>query len=550
MGLTGGVLDQGRRLVRRQLSWARSQPLVKWWLNELGIEQFGHSTLIWLVEDERWHTRVTMRNYFSLSYGIPRPVYRFQLFGPDGDRLGEWSCTARPDETLVIDSRQLSASLGLRPPFQGTLAAEVKDRRLDPPRFLRANVDYYDDMGFITTVHDQGRFTRRTRRDVQSLVYVREDDEFETSVVLHNWYRYRRDPREYVARATLELLNSRGASRTAPAPPIPACGMRVVKVRDLFPDAAAFLGGEAGGLRIHANIPMGRSIPILRSRRTGAFAVNHTTGDNDPTIYTRELLPSRPEEPGLWAPVWSSFVQENDRMSTTFSVFNNWLPRGTYSLDIRLFGADGGLVRTIPGIVSLGPGETRVLEMGRLLRGEGIPLPFSGSIEARIAPPQGQALLPAPGMLQVDTIWATPVNMSQSNNQSLWYANCGRGPAHYLSPRRTKMFGRVVADQDFETLVCLINPSSEESYKVAANVELTVTDGSGARRQTAHLRVPPHGSTWTLLEEVFPNLRDFLAESRGVSSILVIEPNVKLIGYLGVRHRLTGALGIDHLFGG
>lgn len=537
-------------LLRGPARWAMTQDWFKNWMHNLGIRTLGHSTLLWFREDEACHTRATMRNYFSLSYEISNPTYSLALYDPDGNRLAEWKRGVKPDETLIVESRELIDRLGIGRPFEGTLAVEVQDPKLDPPRYLRANVDYYGQDGLITTVHDQGRLIRLTRNDVQSMVYVREDNDFETGVVLQNWYRYRCRPTEYMAEPRVELLNSRGERRMAEVPKIPACGMRFVPLKELFPNASAFLGGEAGGLRIHSNIPMGRSISVMRSKKTAFFSVNHTTGDNDPAIYIRELLDARSSPTDVWAPVWSSFVEESDSTHTEFSFFNNWLPRGSYLIDIRLFNQDGKMMSFIPGVLTLHPDETRVLPMAKILSMERVALPFRGSIEARIVPKNEQEQLPGPGMLQVVTLWSTEASITQSNNQSLWYANSARATPHFLSPGRTKIFGRIVANREYETFLSLIYLCSEEAYGSVSDTEVIVTDVSGARRQFRRISVPQHGSIWVNLEDLFPNLRDFLSESNGISSVLIVDPRVKLIGYLGIRHKSYGTVGIDHLFGG
>jgi len=526
-----------------------SQQTVRNWLHELGIRPMSHSTLLWFREDPTCHTRVTMRNYFSLNYGIPNPEYTFALHDSDGTRLVSWVHTARPDETIVVDSAVVCRKFSLGHRFEGTLIAEVQNRRLDPPRFLRANVDYYNEAGMITTVHDQGRLARTPRRDAQSLVYVRHDSEFETGIVLQNWYRFRRSPREYFAEAEIELLNSAGAKRTAAAPRIPGCASRYVSLAELFPDAIDFLGGRVGGLRIRSNIAMGRSIPVVRSRTTGFSAVSHTVGDHDPQVYQRDVVKAATPD-DRWAPVWCSFVAETDDVRTEYSIFNNWVPVATYNVDLRISDAAGVLRAKLPGALQLKPDETKVLRMREVLRSAGVNLPFHGTVEARLVAVDNQEVMPGPGMLQMNTVWTSGGALTQSNNQSLGHLNTTFTDAHYLSPRRTKMFGRVISNQDHDTMLSLMNPSSDELYDRASKTEVTVNDASGTRKQSVSLTIPPHGSVWVSLDELFPNLSDFLSESHGVSSILVIDPTVKLTGYLGVRHRATGATGIDHLFGG
>src|SRR5437867_692148 len=156
--------------------WALSHQWIRRWLDEFGIRPLSHSSLIWLRETGEHHTRVTLRNYFSLNYGIPEPEYRFRLHDGDGQCVADWRRVAHQDETLIIDSEDLVSRFGLGCEFEGTLVTEVRHPALDPPRFLRANVDYYSDDGQITTVHEQGRLVQTPRPDAQSVVYVREDE--------------------------------------------------------------------------------------------------------------------------------------------------------------------------------------------------------------------------------------------------------------------------------------------------------------------------------------------------------------------------------------
>jgi len=545
------VLSSMRQgVLKAPADWAVSQPWIREWMADLGIRPIGHSTLLWFKEGPGDHTRVTLRNYFSLNYGIPNPTYSFVLHDADGTKVVHWEHTAGPDETLVIDSAEVVRRFRLGQLFEGNLAVEVQHPKLHPPRFLRVNVDYYNDEGLISTVHDQGRLVKSPRPDAQSLVYVREDAEYETGVALQNWFRYKRRPSEFMAEATIELLNAAGESRAASIEPIPACGTRYVRVADLFPGAAAFLAGEPGGLRIHSTIAMGRSIPVVKSRRTGLYAVSHTVGDHDPSVYSRDLIKCSAIGVDEWAPVWCTFVEENDAVQSEYSFFNNWLPRNTYTLDVRIFDDGGRLRALVPQAMTLRPMETRIFRMAELLPVHGIAIPFRGTIEARIVPRTDQDEMPGPGMLQANTIWRTPGGMTQSNNQSFGHLNSPRAVGNLLSPKRTKMFGRVIATDRYETMMSLMNPSSEVGYEGVSDTELLVCDASGTKRQSQRLRIPPHGSIWVNLSEVFPNLEEFLEGSRGISSVVVADRTAKLTGYLGVRDKQHGTMGIDHLFGG
>jgi hypothetical protein len=380
-------------------------------------------------------------------------------------------------------------------------------------------------------------------------VYVREDDEYETGIVLQNWYRYRRNPGEYLAEAQIELLNHIGDRRVADTPAIPACTSVYIRLADLFPDVRAFMGGRIGGLKIHSNIAMGRSIPVVRSRRTGFAAVSHTVGDHDPAIYTRELVSSTTQG-DAWGPVWTSFVEESDSIHTDFSIFNNWLPRNVYDIDVRLFDSMGVLRGKGIRAIRVHADQTKLVSMSRLLGELGMSGPFRGIIEARLSPRLDQAEMPGPGMFQVNTVWTFGSALSQSNNQSLGHVNTASAVPHYLSPKRTKMFGRVVSNERYDTVLSLLNPSSDEHYTRMSETDITVFDASGTRQQSKRVVLPPHGSLWVSLDELFPNLPDFLSESAGVSSLVVIDKTLKLTGYLGVRDRVRGTMGVDHLFGG
>src|SRR5205807_8177396 len=101
-------------------------------------------------------------------------------------------------------------------------------------------------------------------------------------------------------------------------------------------------------------------------------------------------------------------------------------------------------------------------------------------------------LRPGPGMLQVNTIWVSDGGLTQSNNQSFGELNTPRVTGGLMSPRRTRMFGRVIADDRYETMLSLMNPSSDEQYATPSQTDVTIYDASGTRRQTRRLNIPPH----------------------------------------------------------
>ena len=112
------------------------------------------------------------------------------------------------------------------------------------------------------------------------------------------------------------------------------------------------------------------------------------------------------------------------------------------------------------------------------------------------------------------------------------------------------MFGRVVSNDDCETWIALINLSSDEDYSIHSCTKIAVTEASGDKRLDRAVQISPHGTFFTNLDEFFPELGKFLQKSGGLSSLLVVDKQVKLIGYLMLRNKHSGAIGIDHLFGG
>ena len=160
-------------------------------------------------------------------------------------------------------------------------------------------------------------------------------------------------------------------------------------------------------------------------------------------------------------------------------------------MDIRVFDAGGELRAKIPEALTLCPDETRVLVMARVLASVGIGEPFRGMVEARLSPRRDQAVMPGPGMFNVNTLWSAGGAVTQSTNQSLGHANSRCATPHFLSPKRTKMFGRVVANQDYETMLSLMNPSSEEGYATPSDTKIEVRDASGARHRYSTLVIPP-----------------------------------------------------------
>jgi len=530
--------------------WLLGRPWARRRLHRLGLSPLGHSSLAWIRDDGVFHTRAVFFNYFAMNYKLAESEYRFRLFDRDGACLGAWQQRARPNETLVVESREVLDRLGVRPPFDGTLGAEVQHEALFPPRYLRANIDYYSDDGFVSTVHDQGRYVRLPTTTSQTLVHVLEDEVHETAVVLQNGYRYRRDPREFMATATIDLFNRQGDKRTAAVAPFPACGMRYVRLRELFPDAPSFLGGEAGGLRIRSNAPIPRTIPVIHNRVTGDYSVNHTGGDSATDLSPRHVLAERSWPAAVWAPVWSGLVEERDDFHTAFSIFNHFVPRDVYAVDLRLYDNAGKLIKTLPEIVTFGPNETRVLTMEPILREHGIAPPFRGTAAMRLTPKSDGRPMPGDGMFKVNILYFNDRSLALHNTQDYLVLNSLREAHTLSSPRRTRIFGRVVENDIQETLLGLTNFSSDDDYDVVSDTEIIVFDAAGERSLKARLSIAPQTSALVGLRDLFPTVGAFLASSAGVSSALVVDSKVKIHGAVVLRNKLTGGLGADHLFGG
>ena len=507
------------------------------------------SCACWMRETGTFHTRVTYRNYFSANYKIPNVTLTLALYGADGTQAGTFDHPLGPDETLVVEGRDLLKRFGLAAPFEGNLFASTMQKGLVPDRVMRANVDYYDDGRFISTVHEQGKYLDYTRDDAQHQLHVYEDADHATSIVVQNCYRWRHSPADHTSRVRIEVTSSDGRSRDAKAAGIPACGAREIRLGECFPDLPEFLGGRVGSARIFSDVPIGRCVGIIRTKSKDSYSMSHSVGDDLEGYYRRDVVSAGDLPPSIWAPILPSLFVRRDWINTRSVFMNTLAPEGVLSLDVRLHDHEGKLVIEVPAALVLQPRASGTLELDDLLARAGRTGDFTGSAEFRCTPSPERKVYPT--SIKTDTEYVAGPHLATTANESFRYLNSKANTVHdfQVNPRRTKMHSRVIAKPGCETWLLIVNGSSDVDYATPSNTQLLLYRPDGKEKLEKALSIPGHGVHFAPLSELFPNVVDYLAPC-GTTTMVIADKDVKLLAFHVTRDTASGAIAVDHFFGG
>jgi len=513
-------------------------------LARLGLEEKSlHSCICWVCEDRNFHTRVFLFNYWSETYGVSDVMYELSLHDRDGRQVHSWETPMRPKETKCVDVAAVVGELRIKTPFEGNLI--VRTRNLASRRWvqIRANVDYYGD-NFVTTVHDQGWLMNYKMRYAVSVAPVVDNELFETSLVLLNCFDYRQDSNELVSRPRIQVLGPEGErSAWKHLPPVKACGARHIEINQAFPSLRKMLRGQQGALRL-SGVNLGRPLFFIREKKTGQCWVDH--GFHDQTIPSRILSRTTRQITG-GGPILTALALEGENIHTRYTFFNNLGFTFDYNLRLCLFGADGEKILDIPNLHQWGPYETKVVHLRDLLNGRRLPDRFVGHIRVSLAEDSKHRFYPM-SFYVVPELFNSEANQGWALGNALY--NSGLRRKYLFEPPRTRVFSRVVLNEEYKTSVFLINASTRFDYRQQANPVVTLFDGSGSHSMETQLTIPPHGSVLFDVEEVFPGARQFLEKSDGVGQIGIQDKSARLSGGHLLGHRSGGVPAIDHLIGG
>jgi hypothetical protein len=231
-------------------------------------------TLIWGREDESFHTRVSIFNYYSLLIE-DRPVtstahiYLFdesgrevahatQVIGP----LGQWQCGL----SSLIDRFQGSIGVQLVPDFLPPL----KHQKYLGTLFFAT---YWDDKGHADFTHETDRMRYGDDHRVQyEPTVIPSSPSLETSIIVQNSY-FGADPSECDKVFHVDLRRSDGTSIFRKSFTLEPRASVVLDLNELVPDVHRVLAGKPGSVHVS-----GRHInqPLTWSRHaSGDFNIHH-----------------------------------------------------------------------------------------------------------------------------------------------------------------------------------------------------------------------------------------------------------------------------------
>ncbi len=499
-----------------------------------------NSSFCWIKEGEGISTVMYVYNYWVENYGIPRVRLRWTLFDEAGRRRGRGRRELRVDETAAIAAADLLREANVTGPFEGNLVFELTHPRLRPGLPVQVLGEYRAADGTMSCVHSQWGFYERTRPKgaAGGHIHVFSDDTYETVIISQNCSRSQRarDLRANAPRVT--FYNAGGDARAVTMPSIPPCGFAHYMLRDVVSDGDRFLSGGSGNARVEMATPSIRTFHYHR-RRDGSISVNHAAGDyasrpDRVTPALRETFDRFGRGPLAIGPAW-----EGDGVSSRYVLHNNYVPIGSYAFDVHLYDVDGGLKLHRPAYVVLDPRQTRIVSLAKLLKEGGLVSPFRGSVQFALSL-RSDAIL-CPSVFQLVT------ELSAGGR----IAGCDAGSDVFnAAPQRTKIFARALETSDYETWVCVANPSSDPCGGRPSTTTVSLITADGRARLTASVAIPTQGALFQPLHAVFSEAAAFLDRTGGIGLLKVRDVTTRLYGYHIVRHRTLGSVAIDHLIGG
>jgi hypothetical protein len=503
-----------------------------------------NSAMCWVKEDDDHSTVAYLYNYWLDNYKVPRVLVRYTLFDAEGAVVAEGEFPLEADASARVRAGDVLRAAGRTGPFEGNLVFSLRDRRLASERVVQFNVDYMS-RGSVSTVHGQGHWVDYRRPSAYSHFHLVENAAAETWVVLQNPFRYQNSPYEMEIRPEIQVFNRTGDRLSAEAGPVPACGSQAVSLARLFPGLANFLDGGDGAVRVLSPVTLCRVLFYHVDKASGRWSVNHATRDEEGAPLMGADLSGRVG----WGPSVHMLLMHGADWSTRYVLQNHALD-GPLSLDIRVWNAEGRFVLEKPGAVVLPLHGTKVVTSGELLAAQGS-ADFQGHVGFSLTP--GSSGSGFPYVLNAiqelchrgfEAATAVGSDIFNSRVPSMPFPVEWIGAFH-----STKTFSRVVEDEENETWLALINPSSDPGYSSPSRTTLFLYDKTGTRILKKDLTVPPQGSVVGRLKTFFPDLASFLKPD-GFGALKVRDRQSHLFGYHILMNRRSGAVAADHLFGG
>lgn len=486
----------------------------------------GYTTAMhFLKANADWNTLITIYNYWTWLYKLQGITVEVRFVDNEGRVAVSREVHVPPHGSAVVDARAWLEGMD----FEGEAVFVMKAEGLFPENPIQLIADYVH-KDSISSVHGQGGLVDYDFSQRLHMIAVREHDGWRTSFDVKNHHIQIRSE-EPVA---VDLYDEKGRSLRATIPvPAPGAGRRYF-VDEVFPEAASFLRGRAGHLRVTSPYKMHRIFYMQEHAGTGAISVNHGTVEHNHNYPEWSGIPGDVYRELGCAPVSVGPVVEHAGMTSGLTVINTMgPPEAPRRVTVDLFPGEGAAEPQLALEFELVPGESRTIDFADL-----VPEGFLGHARVwlrhrddREAYPRQVDCIPyvrRHGFEAATHVGSGAFNLAQDND--------------YFRQLKTRIFARL---QRGRTQALLIYPTCGHASPEASDTQVTLLRPDG-QSMSAQVSVPRNGVLRLDVPQLFP---DYDGQDE-VFTLRLEDRTVRLIAFHLTEHPGSGALAMDHFFGG
>lgn len=514
------------------------------WAGRLGY-RFHRSTMLWFVEDGSTHTRAALLlPRLKVDFeGVRAVDLEFRLFGKNGATvLRKKLESVGLEEVFVVDSRRPPEWLVFPKPFEGTLLVELTLRCPEseiakrPGLFSATHtyIDYYSEGRFVATLHDYSAFLPdQFQRADLGMIPAYCDPAKETFVIVHS-------AEAGIGSRDLRVLlkNSAGETRAAALPALKPFSVRRIFVSDLFPDAAAFLDGKTGQVTIEGVFRqiLTRVAYGVADRIGGGFSLDHCFYHSQALKHRLSKAGRQKIPKGHFNPF---FVIDDGDLATSALLFDSAEGVDGRPVDLLIYDAQGRLVVSEAPFVQLQRDRVCRVDVRDILRKNGVAGTFTGHAELLYhASPEWESY---PTDLAVCVEYVSGGKFaSVIFGAGLW------NPPEPSSNRNYRSINRVICDDAQTTYIAISNCCYD--YDRCKEAELTLSlVARGAPAAHVRLSIPPNGTVFRAVDDLFPAAKEILAASGGAGLTLTSDINCLVLTHLFLtQDRASKAVSAEH----
>lgn len=504
-----------------------------------------NSSFCWVKEDEEFSTVLYLYNYWSENYKIQEPVLNLTLLDSAGKDYGVLKVRLLPDETRAIPVSELMQSLGVSKPFEGSVLAMISEKGLVENRPFQMNVDYFYAGGKkVTAVHSQGGFALLPDGEIQTSFHISADPKQDTFLIVRNSLNGDGFNKKTFS-PVITLLNHKGEQLQAKGPSIAPKQVVRISVKNLFPQAEDFLESKPGNAEIRLGAKVLRNMFYIYDEQIKTYCFNHAT-EHKTADTTRYFTPEQVQLMGI-GPVGVNWVLDDGSLHTRLiPCINLCEGEKSYYLDLAAFYPDGSLALSEEKVSKVSKGEVPVIEFPRLLKKHKVRIPFEGTF--RLSIHHSPEIKKYPSGFSYITEYYDKARWTAIQFDSGLF----NMPNYNLAKefQTTKVFSRVIYNNDFYTSIGLVNPSGETGCNRISNTNVRLLNAKGDVVGEKTIQLPTNSSVWVDLKEWFPDIEEHLKDSKGIGTVKVRDRTCRVIGFHFVDDCNKISLAGCHMFGG